>query len=97
LTLLRNSEADVRGTRRCRSLVNCQISLPPKELSGPLQRTALLQAPGRLGTPGTGKAFLLEALGQLAVEQGLYVAWLTLEGLVPASRALAWVAFGPAY
>jgi len=33
------------------------------------------------GPSGTGKTFLLEALGQLAVEQGLRVAWFTLEGL----------------
>ena len=32
-------------------------------------------------TPGTGKTFLLEALGQHAVEQGLRVAWFTLEDL----------------
>jgi DNA replication protein DnaC len=31
--------------------------------------------------PGTGKTFLLEALGQQAVEQGLKVAWFTLEDL----------------
>ena len=30
---------------------------------------------------GTGKTFLLEALGQQAVEQGLKVAWFTLEDL----------------
>jgi len=33
------------------------------------------------GPSGTGKTFLLEALGQHAVEQGLRVAWFTLEGL----------------
>jgi DNA replication protein DnaC len=33
------------------------------------------------GPSGTGKTFLLEALGQLAVEQGLRVAWFTLEDL----------------
>ena len=33
------------------------------------------------GPSGTGKTFLLEALGQLAVEQGLKVAWFTLEQL----------------
>lgn len=33
------------------------------------------------GPPGTGKTFLLEALGQQAVEQGLKVAWFTLEDL----------------
>ncbi|MGB4610634.1 MAG: IS21-like element helper ATPase IstB [Saccharofermentanales bacterium] len=33
------------------------------------------------GPSGTGKTFLLEALGQLAVEQGLKVAWFTLEDL----------------
>ncbi|MHB8186260.1 MAG: ATP-binding protein [Dermatophilaceae bacterium] len=32
-------------------------------------------------TSGTGKTFLLEALGQHAVEQGLRVAWFTLEDL----------------
>jgi len=32
-------------------------------------------------TSGTGKTFLLEALGQHAVEQGLKVAWFTLEDL----------------
>jgi hypothetical protein len=31
------------------------------------------------GPSGTGKTFLLEALGQEAVEQGLKVAWFTLE------------------
>ncbi len=30
---------------------------------------------------GTGKTFLLEALGQQAVEQGRKVAWFTLEDL----------------
>jgi DNA replication protein DnaC len=33
------------------------------------------------GPSGTGKTFLLEALGQLAVEQSLKVAWFTLEQL----------------
>ena len=33
------------------------------------------------GPSGTGKTFLLEALGQQAVEAGLHVAWFTLEGL----------------
>jgi len=33
------------------------------------------------GPSGTGKTFLLEALGQQAVEQGLNVAWFTLEQL----------------
>lgn len=33
------------------------------------------------GPSGTGKTFLLEALGQQAVEQGLHVAWFTLEQL----------------
>lgn len=33
------------------------------------------------GPSGTGKTFLLEALGQQAVEQGLRVAWFTLEEL----------------
>ena len=33
------------------------------------------------GPSGTGKTFLLEALGQQAVEQGLHVAWLRLEDL----------------
>ena len=42
------------------------------------------------GPSGTGKTFLLEALGQLAVEQGLHVAWFTLEdlgGLIRRHRA----------
>jgi DNA replication protein DnaC len=33
------------------------------------------------GPSGTGKTFLLEALGQQAVEQGMKVAWFTLEQL----------------
>ncbi len=33
------------------------------------------------GPSGTGKTFLLEALGDLAVEQGMHVAWFTLEDL----------------
>jgi DNA replication protein DnaC len=33
------------------------------------------------GPAGTGKTFLLEALGQAAVEAGKHVAWLTLEAL----------------
>ncbi|GAC1611223.1 MAG: IS21-like element IS100kyp family helper ATPase IstB [Mycobacteriales bacterium] len=33
------------------------------------------------GPSGTGETFLLEALGQLAVERGLKVAWFTLEQL----------------
>ena len=33
------------------------------------------------GPSGTGKTFFLEALGQHAVEQGLRVAWFTLENL----------------
>ena len=33
------------------------------------------------GPSGTGKTFFLEALGHLAVEQGLRVAWFTLEDL----------------
>ena len=33
------------------------------------------------GPSGTGKTFLLEALGQQAVEAGLHVAWFTLEDL----------------
>jgi DNA replication protein DnaC len=32
-------------------------------------------------TAGTGKTFLLEALGQAAVEAGRHVAWFTLEAL----------------
>jgi DNA replication protein DnaC len=42
------------------------------------------------GPSGTGKTFLLEALGSSAVEQGLKVAWFTLEdlgGLVRRHRA----------
>jgi DNA replication protein DnaC len=42
------------------------------------------------GPSGTGKTFLLEALGQLAVEDGLHVAWFTLEdlgGLIRRHRA----------
>src|SRR6478672_451411 len=42
------------------------------------------------GPSGTGKTFLLEALGQQAVEQGLHVAWFTLEdlgGLIRRHRA----------
>ena len=42
------------------------------------------------GPSGTGKTFFLEALGQLAVEQGLHVAWFTLEdlgGLIRRHRA----------
>nr|WP_301483779.1 ATP-binding protein [Intrasporangium sp.] len=33
------------------------------------------------GPSGTGKTFLLEALGQHAMQQGLKVAWFTLEDL----------------
>ena len=33
------------------------------------------------GPAGTGKTFLLEALGQQAVEAGLHVAWFRLEEL----------------
>ena len=33
------------------------------------------------GPAGTGKTFLLEALGQVAVEAGLRVAWFSLEAL----------------
>src|SRR5262249_57087264 len=33
------------------------------------------------GPSGTGKTFLLEALGQAAVETGRHVAWFTLEQL----------------
>ncbi len=33
------------------------------------------------GPSGTGKTFLLEALGDLAVQQGMHVAWFTLEDL----------------
>jgi len=33
------------------------------------------------GPSGTGKTFLLEALGDLAVEHGMHVAWFTLEDL----------------
>ena len=42
------------------------------------------------GPSGTGKTFLLEALGQAAVEAGRHVAWFTLEalgGLIRAHRA----------
>jgi hypothetical protein len=42
------------------------------------------------GPSGTGKTFLLEALGQLAIEHGLHVAWFTLEdlgGLIRRHRA----------
>lgn len=39
------------------------------------------------GPAGTGKTFLLEALGQRAVEQGLHVAWFTLETLGVLVRA----------
>jgi len=33
------------------------------------------------GPSGTGKTFLLEALGDFAIEQGMHVAWFTLEDL----------------
>lgn len=33
------------------------------------------------GPSGTGKTFLLQALGQAAVENGQHVAWFTLESL----------------
>jgi DNA replication protein DnaC len=39
------------------------------------------------GPAGTGKTFLLEALGQQAVEHGLHVAWFTLEQLGVLVRA----------
>src|SRR6476620_3227108 len=42
------------------------------------------------GPSGTGKTFLLEALGQQAVEAGMHVAWFTLEdlgGLIRRHRA----------
>lgn len=39
------------------------------------------------GPAGTGKTFLLEALGQHAVEAGLHVAWFTLEQLGVLVRA----------
>ncbi|MEX5712384.1 IS21-like element helper ATPase IstB [Parafrankia sp. FMc6] len=39
------------------------------------------------GPSGTGKTFLLEALSQQAVEQGLHVAWFTLEALGVLVRA----------
>ena len=43
-------------------------------------RSALATRRAAAGFP-TGKTFLLEALGQQAVEHGLHVAWFTLEGL----------------
>jgi DNA replication protein DnaC len=39
------------------------------------------------GPSGTGKTFMLEALGQLAVEAGSHVAWFTLEALGVMVRA----------
>jgi DNA replication protein DnaC len=39
------------------------------------------------GPSGTGKTFILEALGQLAVETGRHVAWFTLEALGVMVRA----------
>lgn len=44
------------------------------------ERSALATRRAAAGFP-TGKTFLLEALGQQAVEQGLKVAWFTLEDL----------------
>lgn len=41
------------------------------------------------GPSGTGKTFFLEALGQLAVEQGLHVTWFTLEDLGGLSASTA--------
>ena len=64
------------GTRRCR-----RSRHPPRPRCAPWNGSHRRRTWWCAGPSGTGKTFLLEALGQHAVEAGLHVAWFTLEAL----------------
>ncbi len=57
------------------------IPAPTQQALRTLERVGRRENLVVCGPSGTGKTFLLEALGQQAVEQGLKVAWFTLEQL----------------
>jgi DNA replication protein DnaC len=57
------------------------IPLPTQHALRPLEWVHRRENLVVCGPSGTGKTFLLEALGQHAVEQGMRVAWFTLEDL----------------
>src|SRR4029079_2105318 len=59
----------------------CSITAPTQQALRTLEWVHRKENLVVCGPSGTGKTFLLEALGQLAVEQGLHVAWFTLEDL----------------
>lgn len=59
----------------------CSIPKPTQDALRTLEWVGRRENLVVCGPSGTGKSFFLEALGQLAVEQGLKVAWFTLEQL----------------
>jgi DNA replication protein DnaC len=59
----------------------CSIPTPTQQALRTLEWVHRRENPVVCGPSGTGKTFLLEALGQQAVEHGLHVAWLRLEDL----------------
>src|SRR6185437_1177424 len=59
----------------------CSIPAPTQNALRTLEWIARHENLVVCGPSGTGKTFLLEALGQLAVEAGRHVAWFTLEAL----------------
>ena len=65
-----------RGTRRCP-----RFPPPPRPRYAPWNGSGARRTWWSPGPAGTGKTFLLEALGQAAVETGKHVAWFTLEAL----------------
>jgi DNA replication protein DnaC len=59
----------------------CSIPAPTQQALRTLEWVARRENLVVCGPSGTGKTFLLEALGQQAVQAGLHVAWFTLESL----------------
>ena len=57
------------------------VPAPTQQALRTLERVRRRENLVACGPSGTGKTFLLEALGQQAVEEGLRVAWFTLEDL----------------
>ena len=71
-------------------LFNTARKLPPAPTQAALRTLEWIARRENLvvcGPSGTGKTFLLEALGQAAVETGKHVAWFTLEQLGVLIRA----------
>src|SRR3546814_8151236 len=70
----------VTGVQTC-ALPICSVPAPTQQALRTLEWIGRRENLVVCGPSGTGKTFLLEALGQQAVEQGMKVAWFTLEQL----------------